>query len=69
MIEKYLLFRRKVLKDKELKHLFNLKDYITIDEVTYNEFTKNTYKCQFQEHHNSLKYQEKENSTELSNNI
>ena len=69
MIEKYLLFKRKVLKDKELKHLFNLKDYITIDEVTYNEFTENTYKCQFQEHHNSFKYQEKENSTELSNNI
>ena len=40
MKESSLFFRRKVLRDKELKYTSNLKNFITIDGVTYSELTK-----------------------------
>ena len=51
--------------DKELIYQCNLKEDTTSDKVSYNGLTENTFKNCFYKHHNSFKYESKENSTEL----
>ena len=55
-----------MLQDKEFLYSCNLKEYITIDGVTYNGKAQSTYKYQFQKHHNSVKYEKRGNSTKSS---
>ena len=55
--------------DKELVYQCNLKEHTTINRVSYNGLTENTFKDQFYKHYNSFKYGSKANSRELSKQL
>ena len=52
--------------NKELIYQCNLKENTISGGVNYNGFTENTFKCQFYKHRNSVRYECKTNSNELS---
>ena len=61
-----LVLQKNIVLDKELIYQCILKGNTTNDGVNYHNLTENTFKDQFYKHHNSLKYESKANSTELS---
>ena len=52
--------------DKELIYQCTLKENNTSDGVNYNGLTENTFKDRLYKQGNSVKYESKVNSTELS---
>ena len=65
--ERYLSSRRKLFRQGTDIPIYqcNLKENTTSDKVSYNGLTENAFKNCFYKHHNSFKYESKENSTEL----